>query len=88
MYDGSTACAEAVLMARRITRRNKAVLSGGLHPHYLDVTDTHSRFLDLDLTAAPPDPEDKEDLAGMIDLKGVADDWKLLIDTTAETAIQ
>ena len=34
MYDGSTACAEAVLMANRVTRRDKAVLSGGLHPHY------------------------------------------------------
>ena len=34
MYDGSTACAEAVMMAARVTRRSKAVLSGGLHPHY------------------------------------------------------
>jgi glycine dehydrogenase subunit 1 len=34
MYDGSTACAEAVMMAARVTRRRKAVLSGGLHPHY------------------------------------------------------
>ncbi len=36
MYDGSTACGEAVLMAARATRRGKAVLSGGLHPHYAD----------------------------------------------------
>ncbi len=36
MYDGSTAAAEAVLMAARVTRRAKAVLSGGLHPHYAD----------------------------------------------------
>jgi glycine dehydrogenase subunit 1 len=34
MWDGSTACAEAVMMAARVTRRRKAVLSGGLHPHY------------------------------------------------------
>src|SRR5256714_7994491 len=34
MYDGSTATAEAVLMAHRITRRRKAVLAGNLHPHY------------------------------------------------------
>jgi glycine dehydrogenase subunit 1 len=34
MWDGSTACAEAVMMAARVTRRSKAVLSGGLHPHY------------------------------------------------------
>ncbi|HWD68455.1 MAG TPA: aminomethyl-transferring glycine dehydrogenase subunit GcvPA [Caulobacteraceae bacterium] len=36
MYDGSTACAEAVMMASRLTRRRKAVLSGGLHPHYAE----------------------------------------------------
>src|SRR3712207_3679158 len=35
MYDGSTACWEAIGMARRITRRGKAVLSSGLHPHYV-----------------------------------------------------
>ena len=35
MYDGSTGTAEAVLMAHRVTKRRKAVLSGGLHPHYV-----------------------------------------------------
>jgi glycine dehydrogenase subunit 1 len=40
MYDGSTACAEGVMMAARATRRNKAVLSGGLHPHYAQTTHT------------------------------------------------
>jgi glycine dehydrogenase subunit 1 len=38
MYDGSTACAEAVMMAARVTRRSKAILSGGLHPHYAAAT--------------------------------------------------
>jgi glycine dehydrogenase subunit 1 len=40
LYDGSTATAEAVLMAQRITRRPKAVLSGGLHPHYGETVET------------------------------------------------
>jgi glycine dehydrogenase subunit 1 len=40
MYDGSTACAEAVMMAVRVTGRAKAVLSGGLHPHYAASTET------------------------------------------------
>ena len=35
LYDGSTAMAEGVLMATRVTRRNKAVISGGVHPHYV-----------------------------------------------------
>src|SRR5664279_302054 len=44
MYDGSTATIEAVLMAHRITKRRKAVLSGGLHPHYAEVVRTVSRM--------------------------------------------
>jgi glycine cleavage system pyridoxal-binding protein P len=45
MYDGSTAAAEGVLMAHRVTKRGKAVLSGGLHPHYRQVIETVSRGL-------------------------------------------
>jgi glycine dehydrogenase subunit 1 len=44
MYDGSTACWEAIVMARRITKRGKAVLSSGLHPHYVSVAQTMARF--------------------------------------------
>ena len=44
MYDGSTACWEAVTMAGRITKRTKAVLSSGLHPHYVSVARTMARF--------------------------------------------
>ena len=44
MYDGSTACWEAIGMARRITRRGKALLSSGLHPHYVSVAKTMARF--------------------------------------------
>lgn len=38
MYDGSTACAEAAVMAARVTKRKKVILSGGLHPHYAAAT--------------------------------------------------
>jgi glycine dehydrogenase subunit 1 len=34
MYDGASAAAEAVLMARRLTGREHTVLSRGLHPDY------------------------------------------------------
>ncbi len=44
MYDGSTACWEAVSMAGRITKRRKALLSCGLHPHYVRVARTMARF--------------------------------------------
>jgi len=54
MYDGSTACWEAIVMARRITRRGKAILSAGLHPHYVSVAQTMARFTgDVLETAAP-----------------------------------
>ncbi|WP_375393219.1 aminomethyl-transferring glycine dehydrogenase subunit GcvPA [uncultured Sphingomonas sp.] len=54
MYDGSTACWEAIGMARRITRRGKAILSSGLHPHYVSVAKTMAKYTgDLLDTAAP-----------------------------------
>ena len=53
MYDGSTACGEAMLMAHRLTRRRKAVLSGGLHPHYADVAATLAHMAGDEDLAAP-----------------------------------
>lgn len=67
MYDGATACAEAVMMANRVTRRRKAVLSGGLHPHYAETTRTLARFTGFDLDVCEPDPYGAEDLAALID---------------------
>ena len=53
MYDGSTACAEAVMMAHRVTRRRKAVLSGGLHPHYAETTWTLAHSAGVATTRLP-----------------------------------
>ncbi len=53
MYDGSTACAEAVLMAGRVTKRRRAVFAGGVHPHYLSASETTARRLDFDVVTAP-----------------------------------
>ena len=66
MYDGSTATAEAVLMARRLTRKDNIVLSGGLHPHYRDVVAT---YLDNspNLIALPASPEGQGDILNQID---------------------
>jgi glycine dehydrogenase subunit 1 len=66
LYDGATACAEAVAMARRVTRRGRAILSAGLHPHYRAVCETYGRVGDDRLTALPPRPGD-EDLAALVD---------------------
>lgn len=60
MYDGSTGCSEAVMMARRVTRKKKAILAGSLHAHYRDVVKTTTQFTDdviVALDAQPTDPE-------------------------------
>ena len=67
MYDGATATAEAIMMANRVTRRSKAVLSGNLHPHYRDTAATLARFQGFSLDCAPPQPPGGEDLAARID---------------------
>ena len=66
LYDGATACAEAVMMANRLSRRGKAVLSGGLHPHYREVCETYARFVGFDLASPDPVPAGDEDLAGLV----------------------
>jgi glycine dehydrogenase subunit 1 len=67
MYDGSTGTGEAVLMAHRVTRRRKAVLSGGLHPHYAEVVRTLSRMAGDEVVTLPPDVTATEDLLAAID---------------------
>ncbi len=67
MYDGSTATAEAVLMAHRLTKRRKAVLSGGLHPHYAQVVHTEASVSGLELVQMPPDLRAEENLTELLD---------------------
>ena len=67
MYDGSTACAEAVLMAHRLTRRKKALLSGGLHPHYGEVVRTLLDMAGDETTRLAPDVAAKENIGAAID---------------------
>ena len=67
LYDGATACAEAAMMANRVTGRRKAVLSGGVHPHYREVCETYARFVGFELLAQDPAPGGGENLAGLVD---------------------
>ena len=53
LYDGSTAAAEGVMMAGRVTRRNKAVLSPGLHPHYAQTIQTLAFAAGMEVEALP-----------------------------------
>ncbi|QNM83017.1 aminomethyl-transferring glycine dehydrogenase subunit GcvPA [Sphingomonas sabuli] len=54
MYDGSTACWEAILMAARVTRRKRAILSSGVHPHYVSVCTTMAKFTGDELETSAP----------------------------------
>jgi glycine dehydrogenase subunit 1 len=53
MYDGSTACWEAVAMAGRITKRGRVVLSAGVHPHYAETVKTMARFHGTEVVQTP-----------------------------------
>ncbi|WP_373486411.1 aminomethyl-transferring glycine dehydrogenase subunit GcvPA [Blastomonas sp.] len=66
MYDGSTACWEAITMARRITKRATALLSSGLHPHYVSVAKTMARFTGDVLEHAAPGLDAATDIADLI----------------------
>ncbi len=63
MYDGSTACWEAIVMARRITKRGKALLSTGLHPHYRSVARTMAKYTGDQLVDGDPTLEAGTDWA-------------------------
>ena len=69
MYDGSTAAAEAVLMAHRVTRKSRAVLSGRLHPHYTAVIENLSEMggFTLAQSACAPATTNGDELLAMID---------------------
>lgn len=49
MYDGSTALAEAVLMAERVTKRSKVIACGAVHPEYLEVCRTYVQHAGIEL---------------------------------------
>ena len=66
MYDGSTAMWEAILMAHRITRRNKTIVSSGVHPHYVSVANTMAKFTGDALTTSPPELAPETDVAKLI----------------------
>ncbi len=67
MYDGSTACAEAAVMAARVTRRKKIVMSGGLHPHYAAATRMLCEAQGLDVVQLPVAVDGELELAGAAD---------------------
>jgi glycine dehydrogenase subunit 1 len=66
LYDGSTATAEGVLMANRITRRSRVVLSGNLHPHYAETVKTVAELGGTVVTSGVK-PGGADDVVSLID---------------------
>ena len=57
MYDGSTALAEAVLMAERVTKRSKVVAASSIHPQYLEVVKTYVQHAGIALEVIDHDEQ-------------------------------
>ncbi len=49
VYDAATACAEAILMAVRISKKSKALVSNRLNPEYKSVVKTYAWASDIEL---------------------------------------
>ena len=79
LYDGSTGTAEAVLMAQRITGRNKVVLSRGLHPQFREVVRTYIKNLGVEAVEVGYGPDGRIDQVAL---------GRLLDDKTAAVVLQ
>ena len=77
MYDGSTATAEAYLMAQRVTRRDKIVVAETVHPEYREVAKTYAQHGDTEIVTVPYD-----------ETTGRVGDLAALDDKTAALVVQ
>ena len=65
VYDGGTACAEAMVMLRSATRKTKVLCSSGLHPEYLEILRTYARFTGFSLVELPLTKEGVTDIKAL-----------------------
>ncbi|MFZ0613822.1 MAG: aminomethyl-transferring glycine dehydrogenase subunit GcvPA [Desulfobacterales bacterium] len=72
MYDGASALAEALLMAIRISRRNKVAVSRAIHPNYRQVVDTYFKPTGYEIIELPYRPDGRSDLAALSDISDLA----------------
>jgi glycine dehydrogenase subunit 1 len=66
MYDGSTGCGEAALMACRVTRKKRIVISGNLHPQYIDVVKNITNFTENVVVVNDPTVNQSENLLDQV----------------------
>jgi glycine dehydrogenase subunit 1 len=72
MYDGASALAEALLMAVRITRKRRAVVSCLIHPHFRRVAHTYLGPTECEIVELPYLPDGRTDLSSLQDLNDTA----------------
>jgi glycine dehydrogenase subunit 1 len=65
LYDGSTATNEAVLMAMRLTRRERVVIARTVHPEYRQVTQTYLQHQNVQLQEVPYTPSGQLDFEAL-----------------------
>lgn len=53
MYDGASATAEAAMLARSATRRDRVILAGGVHPHYVETVRTYAHGPGIEVETLP-----------------------------------
>lgn len=68
MYDGSTGLAEAVLMAERVTKRSRVIVSTAVHPQFLEVVHTYVQHAGIELQRADFDPDGGQTPTSAFDL--------------------
>ena len=68
LYDGASALAEGILMAQRVNRRSRVLLSEAIHPHYLRVVRSYVRNLGVEVLMVPLASDGRTDLAKLSDL--------------------
>jgi glycine cleavage system P protein (glycine dehydrogenase) subunit 1 len=78
LYDGGTACAEAAMMALRVTGRNRIVIDAGVNPFSRQVLKTYLFNLDVEIVEVAP-------LDGALDRSGLS---RVLDETVAAVLVQ
>lgn len=66
MYDAATACAESLLMAVRVSKKNKVLVSNRLNPEYIDVIKTYCWANEIELELFDTIPENTTDYACLL----------------------
>lgn len=63
VYDAATACSEAVLMAVRISKKDKVLIANSLNPEYIDVIKTYAHFNSIEVEMFNEIPADTSEYA-------------------------